>query len=182
MLTRHTFLLLHYMSVLAFAQCYQQDAKCVFVHLWEKERETTCLDVHSEARGFYMREGDRQREAASLEEFKQPLCYVTGMEMTSLGQPVSLSPLSPPVNKAVRVIYCMSSNLTCQRVQNAVALKIWAWYQLVCLSLVKQLREEILPIFRPDIIPKLSRKSNWPGRFARRYFDLFYNAFVSHGR
>lgn len=67
------------------------------------ERNTdACLDV--QARGFYMRErgGDRQggRQAASLEEFKQPLCYVTGMEMTSLGQPVSLSPptLYPPLS------------------------------------------------------------------------------------
>lgn len=64
---------------------------CVFVHVGENRE--TCLDVQAEARGFYMRERGRQteREAASLEEFKQPLCYVTGMEMTSLGQPVSLS-------------------------------------------------------------------------------------------
>lgn len=59
------------------------------------ERNTeTCLDVQAKARGSYMRERGRQTErgAASLEEFKQPLCYVTRMEMTSLGQPVSLSP------------------------------------------------------------------------------------------
>lgn len=59
----------------------------------ERNRET-CLDSQAKARGFYMSEmgeTDREREAASLEEFKQPLYYVTGIEMTSLGQPVSLS-------------------------------------------------------------------------------------------
>lgn len=126
-------LFLHYLCAVVLIQRNQQEAKCVSVRVKKrkekKKHKETCLDVQTEARGFYMRGRARQteREAASLEEFKQPPCYVTRMEMTSLGQPVSRSPfclrLLLAVNRAVRVIYCMSSNLTCQIV--CVAVDIW---------------------------------------------------------
>lgn len=57
--------------------------------------------LHDRERG-----GETDGEAASLEEFEQPPCDVTGMEMTSLGQPVAPSPpLYPPLSGCERELW-----------------------------------------------------------------------------
>lgn len=62
----------------------------VFLHVRETERRAWMCRPRAWA-STWERRRQTVREAASLEEFKQPLCYVTGMEMTSLGQTVPLS-------------------------------------------------------------------------------------------
>lgn len=80
--------------------------------------------------------GGRQteQEAASPEEFKQALCYVTRMGMASLGQP--LSPSLPlrlflAVKTTVRVI-CrqVTSNLTWIKSSKCVILTVW-WLSII---------------------------------------------------
>lgn len=91
----HIFLFPYNMcNAVAFVQCYQQDAKCVFVHV-----RRACLDVLAGTRGFYMREreGDRQtgREGGSIPAGIQTASVLCDQDEDDFIRPasVSLSPL-----------------------------------------------------------------------------------------
>lgn len=85
----------------------------------ERNRET-CLDVQAEGMGFYMRETETDSAGGSIPGGIQTASVLCDRDGDDFIRPdsSSLSPLclclSVAVNRAVRVIYCMSSNLTCQ--------------------------------------------------------------------
>lgn len=76
----------------------------------------------------------------------------------------------------------MSSNLTCQIVQIWVAIAIWK-LGLLCFcetAWKKKSQSDIATSLSRYQTHKMSKKSNWPGRFHGRCCDLFYFTFMSH--
>lgn len=113
-----SFLVCYYMRSLAFVKCYQQDIKCEFVLVSEKP-------THAWLCRLQPRERKTDREGGCIPGGIQTaplLCDQDGDDFiipARVSLSLSLSFLSVSllaVKSAMRVIYCMSSNLTYQTV------------------------------------------------------------------